>query len=203
MRRRRLALLTLALALLVGPAGVGLAMYRWVDDDGEVHISGRLEDIPEKHRARATSIEAPGPKPHEACAIFPTDPEGGARVPFSLEKHHLIVVGCINGKGPYRFLLDTGWPPPSMVQPHVLHALGINLKKAVFMKEFPQNSGAMKVQPVVRLRSIQVGGAKVGPIDVGTFSLTFDWDGALGQDFMSLFIVEVDNKRGVLTLTPR
>jgi hypothetical protein len=203
MRRRRLALLTLALALLVGPAGVGLAMYRWVDDDGEVHISGRLEDIPEKHRARALSIEAPGPKPHETCATYPTDPKGGARVPFSLEKHHLIVVGCINGKGPYRFLLDTGWPPPSMVQPHVLNALGINVNKAAFMKEFPQTGGAMKIQPVVRLHSVQIGGAKVGPIDVGTFGFTTEWDGALGQDFMSLFIMEVDNKRGVLTLIPR
>jgi hypothetical protein len=203
MRRSRLALLALALVLAVGPAGVGLAMYRWVDDDGEVHISTRLEDVPEKHRARATSIAAPGPSPHGSCASFPSDPKGGARVPFSLSKDHLIVVGCINGKGPFRFLLDTGWPPPSMVQPHVLEALGINFKKAMFLKEFPQSSGTVKTQPVVHLRSIQVGGASVGPIDVGTFSLTTEWDGALGQDFMSLFIVEVDNRRGVLTLTPR
>jgi len=33
--------------------------------------------------------------------------------------------------------------------------------------------------------------------------LSTEFDGALGQDFMSLFIVEIDNRRGVLTLTPR
>jgi hypothetical protein len=203
MKRPWFALGVLISALLVGLVGVGVAMYRWVDDDGGVHISTRLEDIPERYRSRATNIVAPGPAPHESCANFPKDPQGGTRVAFSLKKDHLIVEGCINDKGPFRFLMDTGWPAPSMVQPHVLESLGINLKKAIFMKEFPEINGDVKRQPVVTLRSIQVGGARVGPIDVGTFSLTTDFDGALGQDFMSLFIVEIDNRRGVLTLTPR
>jgi hypothetical protein len=203
MKRSRSVAILLAVVALVSLVANAAAMYTWVDETGTEHIASRIEDVPDRYRSKAKPLAYPSPPVHESCATVPTDPAGGARVRFSLERSHLIVIGCINGKGPYRLLLDTGWPPPSMVQPRVLDELGIDIKKAGFMKDFYQGQGKGKRELVVTVRSIQVGGARMGPLDVGTFSLSSDFDGVLGQDFMSLFVLEIDNRRGVLTLTPR
>lgn len=186
--------------LLVGPAA-GQGMYRWVDENGDAHISSRLEDVPERYRGRATSIVAPGPPPHESCASFPSDPKGGARVKFERPGiDHILVYVCLNGRGPYRMILDTG-APWTIVNTHVIEGLGISLKNKPtrMMSGFGGGAGTATL---VTLRSIQVGGAKLGPMQVMAFGNT-PQDGALGQDFTSKFVIEVDNRRDVLTLVPR
>jgi predicted aspartyl protease len=177
-------------------------MYRWVDDNGDVHINTRLEDIPERFQKKAQQISQPGPAPHETCASWPTDPKGGARVAFSRDRDHILVKACINGKGPVLLIVDTG-APPTVISPRVLEEFGVNLKDAQSVPVGGVGSG-VGVGRLVMVRSIQVGGAKQGPMKVIAWELGAGFaDGLLGQDFMSKFIVEVDNQRGVLTLTPR
>lgn len=201
---RRLAFVLVAVLLVAGLAGLPMAwaMYRWVDESGDVHISTRLEDIPERYQKKAQQISQPGPAPHETCSSLPSDPKGGARVAFSRERDHILVNACINGKGPVRLIVDTG-APPTIISPRVLEQFGVNLKDARLVPVGGVGSGT-GAGKVVMVRSIQVGGARQGPIEVIAWEMGMGLaDGLLGQDFMSKFIVEVDNQRGVLTLTPR
>jgi predicted aspartyl protease len=185
--------------LVVGQAAA--QMYRWVDENGDVHIATRAEDIPERYRNRATSIIQPGPKPHESCASLPTDPRGGARVAFSLERQHMVINGCINDRGPFRFMVDTGWAGTSAISPTVLERLGIDLKQAPVIAI--AGVGGVTSAKVTMVRSIQIGDARIGPMEVLAYGLSPKWDGILGADVLNRFILEIDNRRGVLTLTPR
>jgi hypothetical protein len=66
----RLALLV-ALTLVAGPAAAQSA-YRWVDEHGNVHYAGRLDQVPERYRDQLPSdqrgapprprLTAPGPR---------------------------------------------------------------------------------------------------------------------------------------------
>ncbi|HET8578380.1 MAG TPA: aspartyl protease family protein [Methylomirabilota bacterium] len=198
---RALALVAVTLLLLgIGPAAAQ-GMYRWVDENGDAHIASRIEDVPEQYRGRATSITQPGPKPHESCSGFPTDSKGTTRVPFSLERQHMVIVGCINDKGPFRFMFDTGWAGNSAVSPEVLERLGVNLKNAPVVAI--AGVGGVTSARVTMIRSLQIGNARLGPMEILAYGLFREWDGILGADFTTRFIIEIDNKRGILTLTPR
>jgi len=197
---RTLGLVT-AIVMLLAVGQAAAEMYRWVDESGDVHIATRLEDIPERYRNRATAITQPGPKPHESCVSLPTDPRGGARVPFSVERQHMVVDGCINGRGPFRFMVDTGWAGTSAISPDALERLGISLKDAPVVAI--AGVGGATTAKVTRVRSIQIGDARMGPMEVLAYGLFPKWDGILGADVLNRFVLEIDNRRGVLTLTPR
>jgi hypothetical protein len=192
-----LGLAGIFILLMALGAGSASALFRWTDGNGDPHISTRLEDIPEQFRKTAIPIAQPGPSPHESCASFPSDPRGGTRMKFFIEQHQPTVHGCINGKGPYKFIFDTGWPPPSFIKPEVLEEIGVKLKN------IPVVVVHGKASKVVTIRSLQVGGARLGPMEIMTFPFGVVEDGILGQDFMAKFIVEFDYKNSVLTLTPR
>jgi hypothetical protein len=56
----------------------------------------------------------------------------------------------------------------------------------------------------VRVESIEVGGATVGPLHVVSHDTGIgEGDGLLGRDFLDRFTVSIDNRAGLLTLTPR
>lgn len=50
--RRALAAAALALGLLLGPSLAGAQLYRWVDEQGNVHYAGRRDLVPERYRAQ-------------------------------------------------------------------------------------------------------------------------------------------------------
>ena len=55
------------------------------------------------------------------------------------------------------------------------------------------------------LESLQVGGARVGPLQVSSHDaqLGRDAQGLLGRDFLNHFRVTIDNTKGIVELTPR
>jgi hypothetical protein len=75
MPRLRWALL-LALPLVAAPAPAQVLGYRWVDDQGHVHYSGRRDQVPEPYRSQLAP-EGPG---EPAKPVLPEPPKS-ARVP--------------------------------------------------------------------------------------------------------------------------
>jgi hypothetical protein len=58
----------------------------------------------------------------------------------------------------------------------------------------------------VRVESIDVGGARYGPLAVISHDTGFGpgrGDGLLGRDFLDNFTITIDNTAGTLTLTPK
>jgi len=80
--------------------------YRWIDENGVLHITDNLHNVPPKHREKAGRIQARERPPAAEPARKP--PPRKASVP--LEKHGEVVViqATLNNKRSAKFVVDTG-----------------------------------------------------------------------------------------------
>jgi Domain of unknown function (DUF4124)/Aspartyl protease len=195
----------LAAGMALGGLVCGLAapasaqIYRWTDERGEVRFSQGINSVPPQARGGAVIVSTPGqPAPAApAPAETPADtgaPAGAARIPFTPGRP-IMVSAQINGG-------DTG-AQGTVISPAALAALGISYRNAA-RGSIRGVTGETSVL-AVRIESIEVEGARVGPLmvishDAGLGSGT---DGLLGRDFLDNFIVTIDSSSRIVTLTPK
>ncbi len=203
------SLVVLALAALAPPAHAQL--YRWVNEQGEVHFTQGLENIPARFRAGARLLgypeAAPVPVPAGPAGPPPAGPEagspgvrGGARIPFTPGEPILLTVR-VNGLRTVRLLLDTG-AQSTVIHTRALAAIGVDASdgRAVsVMGVTGQAEGRY-----VGLESLEVGEARVAPLGVIAYDLLLrEGDGLLGRDFLDRFTLTVDTEARVVILAPR
>jgi predicted aspartyl protease len=194
-----LALLA-ALGLAGTPATGGAPLYRWTTESGEVHYTQGLESIPERYRGGARVVghpERPEAKPASAAT---STPAGGTRISFTPGRP-IYVMARINGGGTAELLLDTG-ASVTVINPWVLQALGVSSRGARrgILRGVTGTTDAF----IVRVDSIEVGGARHGPVEVVSHDAELGHgDGLLGRDFLDRFHLTIDSEAGIVTLTPR
>lgn len=211
MRRTIAWLIVLTLALAGGPL-LGLRparadLVRWTDDKGEVHI-GELDDVPDRYKKFIKPLGAPEEPTAPACLAAKDAPKGGAKVRFKPNPAgRIYVYACINGKGPFPLILDTG-AFATLINDGVLKGIGVDFKDAPEI--VVGGVGGERPGRIVKLESLQVEGARVGPIYVVSNNIEFGEErgplpivGLLGQDFLKDFFVDVDLSRGICVLTPK
>jgi predicted aspartyl protease len=124
-----------------------------------------------------------------------------ARIPFT-PGQPIVVSARINGGGNTQLILDTG-AQGTLISPTALAALGISYRNAVrgSIKGVTGDANVL----AVRIDSIEVEGARVGPLMVVSHDpgLGSGRDGLLGRDFLDNFIVTIDSAARVVTLTPK
>ncbi|MGH7348634.1 MAG: aspartyl protease family protein [Candidatus Rokuibacteriota bacterium] len=191
--------------LLTGAIGpVSAQIYRWTDGRGEVRYSQGIHSVPPQFRGGAVMVSAPSPPAPAPAAPAPaaeSPPAGVARIPFT-PGQPIMVSARINGGGTTQLILDTG-AQGTVINPTALAALGVSYRDAV-RGSIKGVTGDAKVL-AVRIDSIEVEGARVGPLmvvshDAGLGSAS---DGLLGRDFLDNFIVTIDSAARVVTLTPK
>lgn len=186
--------------VLTWAAGVEAQTYRWTDDQGQVHYSEGLGNIPERYRSTAEpladSTTPPAPEPAKPATVSP----GIEKIPFK-PGSPILVSAKINGGGPVTLILDTG-ADTTVVNPLALWRLGVSTWFAP-RAEIRGATGTQRVD-VVRIDSIEVGQAKAGPLTVIAHDVEIgNVDGLLGRDFLHNFNVNIDTSTGVVTLSPR
>ena len=188
--------LLLAVALL---PGVAIAqMYRWVDERGAVHYTEGLDSVPERYRPQARPLHFPKAPPAPAKPETPSP--GVTRIPFT-PGSPILVSAKINGESPITLILDTG-ADRTVVAPPALSRLGISTRNAT-RAEMKGATGTIQVD-VVRVTSVEVGEAKVGPLLIIAHDANLkEADGLLGRDFLDQFRVTIDSKEAVVTLAPK
>lgn len=199
----------LAMEMLVSPAHAQL--YRWVNEQGEVHFTQGLENVPERFRGGARLLgypeAAPSPAPIAPAGPPAATPEapppgvrGGARIPFTPGEPILLTVR-VNGLRTVRLLLDTG-AQSTLIHTRALAAIGVD----------PSGGRPISVMGVtgqaegryVGLESLEVGEARVAPLGVIAYDLLLrEGDGLLGRDFLDRFKLTVDTEARVVILAPR
>lgn len=193
----------LALAVLLAvPAGAGAETYRWTDERGAVHYAQGLDSVPERYRggARLLTLPAAAPSPSPSPAGPAAPGSELARIPFTPGRP-IMVTARINDGGTVNLLLDTG-ASVTVINPRVLVALGVSSREAErgTIRGVTGTTEAL----AVTLNSIEVGQAKVGPLQVVSHDVGFEGgDGLLGRDFLDRFQVNIDNATGVVTLRAR
>jgi hypothetical protein len=198
---RFVSLALAAAALLAVPVAAPAQIYRWTDGRGDVHYSQGIDSVPPAFREQAVVIGYDRPEaPPEPAA--PSASPAGAQIRFP-PGQPIMVSARINDTGSAQLMLDTG-AARTVINPAVLATLGVSYAD-------PER-GTLKgvtgdVEVVaVRVESIDVGGARYGPLLVVSHDTGFGpgrGDGLLGRDFLDHFSVTIDNAGGVVTLTPK
>ena len=123
-----------------------------------------------------------------------------ARIPFT-PGAPILVSARINGGEAVTLILDTG-ADRTMVAPQALWRLGISTANAP-RAEIRGVTGAVQGD-VVRVASLEVGEAKVGPLRIIAHDADLKKaDGLLGRDFLEHFTVTIDSRELVVTLVPK
>lgn len=195
-------------SLLAVALGIGLAapaqaqIYRWTNDQGEVSITEGLSSVPERFRSRAVLLGYPpappappapaatAAPPTSVAAVMPDSPVL-ARVPY-VQGLPIVVLARINGGRNVQLVLDTG-ADRTMISPEALGALGVDLRP-VRRGTVRSVTGTSEVETVV-VQSLEVGDAKVGPLEVLAYNPRLTrGEGLLGRDVLELFMVSIDSR---------
>ena len=197
---RRVGLLLVVVIVLAVAASAEAQMYRWTDQQGQVHYSEGLGSVPEGSRSTAQPILNPTPTPSAESPEPAAAPPGIQKIPFK-PGSPITVSAKVNGGGPVTLILDTG-ADTTVINPLALWRVGVSTWFAP-RAEIRGATGTQRVD-VVRIESVEVGQAKAGPLTIMAHDIDFkDVDGLLGRDFLNHLNVNIDTSAGVVTLTPR
>lgn len=212
----RLLLATLGAALALG-VSVGAEVYQWTDARGALHFTAELDRVPpaEREAARARARERPAsrlqtysrspatplPSPAaEAASVRPgalaLSARGELRIPFRRAGTLMLVDAMLNDQLEVPFLVDTGASAVS-IPDAVARRLGVRID-ADTPRLTVQTAGGVVAEPLIRLDSVQLGGARVEQVDALVNSSMEV--GLLGGSFFNNFVYQVDAAAGVITL---
>lgn len=195
---RNCLILLLCLAL-TGAGQLGAAeFYRWVDQNGVVHFTDNLHNIPEKQRSTATRIQAK----ESPRAAEPARPAVPSKASIPIEKNGAIVIvdATLNGKASAKLIVDTG-ASYTMISSAKAKELGIDLDGNRRTIPFHTANGIIQA-PLADLESITVGGMEVKNLTAAIHDALPNTrvTGLLGLDFLSHFRMDIDTQKGMLHL---
>lgn len=192
----------------MGSAAAG-EIYRWTDTGGHLHFTERLDKVPPAYRKEALA-SASKPSGHAvqtfsrtsdpAAPAAPARKPGNAsvRIPFTRQGSLMRVDARINDTVTAPFLIDTGASGVSLPS-SVADKLGIPIRDDTPHARVMTANGIVS-RPVVRLDSIEVGGARVEGLEA-TVNPSMEI-GLLGGSFFNNFVYRVDAAESVISLTP-
>ena len=128
-------------------------------------------------------------------------PGGEARIPFTMQNFWILVGVRLNGKGPFKLMLDSGGR--NILSPSVAWQIGASASGQV-----PQSSNIPLVKPVryVKVESVALGSATLTQqyFNVGgvgnVFTRVWTKDGMIGYELFARFITTVDYAQRQLIL---
>ena len=209
MRRFGTAILTLGIHAVLA-SGATAEIFRWVDADGQLHFSQSLDQVPPDKRRAAVeaaqkraeagpdSLQRFGAKTSAPARIAPSGygSQRVLRVPFERHGTLMKVVARLNDRVDVPFYVDTGASGISVPAAY-LPKLGIRIDSRTPRVQLNTANGVIS-EPVVKVASVQLGGARVEGLNV-TVSSTMRI-GLLGGSFFNHFVYGVDAAEGIITL---
>ena len=173
--------------------------YRWVDQNGVVHFTDNLHNIPDTQRGKAGRIQSIEP-PRASPPPIPIAPPNKASVPFERQGQVVIVEATLNKKTAAKFVVDTG-ASYTMISSAIAKELDIDTEQNRRTAPFQTANGVIQA-PLVSLESINVGGMEIRNLTAAVHDVLADSKvaGLLGLNFLSNFRMDIDTQKGVLHL---
>lgn len=176
----------------------GAEYYRWVDENGVLHITDNLHNVPQTQRDGAGRIHTPEtprqPAPPKKA------PPNKASVP--IEKHGQVVViqATLNNKRSAKFIVDTG-ATFTMISTALARELALATGQNSQTMPFQTANGVIEA-PLTSLESITVGGMEIKNLTAAIHDAVPDpaVAGLLGLNFLSNFRMDIDTQKGFLHL---
>jgi len=155
-------------------------------------VRGRSEEVSERGRA----IRRRGPSPPDKVEM-----KGSAVVPIVMTDHLPTVEAKVNGKGPFRFALDSGAGGVARISSELAKTLALEEIGEVLAGD-PSGKNSVRVS-IVRVDSIEIGGARFSGIDASTGDRPRPGatDGVIGLALFNGLTATIDYPNHLLTLT--
>ncbi len=172
--------------------------YRWVDQNGVVHFTDNLHNIPEKQRDSASRIQAKesprAPDPPKPVAVKK------ASIPFEKQGNVVVIEAMLNGKTPAKLVVDTG-ASYTMISAATARELDIDPNRSQRTLPFQTANGLIQA-PLASLESIAVGGMEIKNLTAAIHDAvpSSQVAGLLGLNFLSNFRMDIDTQKGLLHL---
>jgi predicted aspartyl protease len=202
----------LAILLSMTPA-TQAEIYKWIDENGEMHVATSLADVPAKYRDQVTKLKpstAPAPKSIRAESGSSADEAAEAvidnsglqrfEIPYKNEgsTRRVIIPVKFNERLTVPMALDTG--SPGMV---------ISIDLAIDLGLFRRDSGALltttggiggaaaAISTIVD--SLSIAGVKDDFIPTTVIApISPDFDGLIGMDILANYTMSIDSKNKVV-----
>jgi hypothetical protein len=198
-------ILSLILILLSQPGFADL--YKWVDDEGTVHMTDALSQVPPKYRDQVDrrSLQSAGEP-----GIQPTVRVSGNNVSrlrhvevsylaFEGRSRRIIIPVTFNDSVKANLLLDTG-SPGLMITPSLADRLGLIDGQETSLRIMTGGIGGSTPAILAVVDSVQVGDARSEflPATITTMP-SAQFEGLVGMDFMANYKVSIDIEKSILT----
>jgi clan AA aspartic protease (TIGR02281 family) len=188
----------LFVVLLSAQTVFGAEYYRWIDQNGVVHFTDSLHNIPEIQRAKVGRIQSIEPSKNQPppAALLPSK----ASIPFEKHGQVVIVEATLNKKAAAKFVVDTG-ASYTMISSAVAKELEIDTEQNRRTAPFQTANGVIQA-PLVSLESITLGGMEIRNLTAAVHDILPDSRvaGLLGLNFLTNFRMDIDTQKGVLHL---
>ena len=211
MRRVPLASI-LAIAVLCFSGSASAEIYKWIDENGELHVATSLADVPERYRDQITRIKtdkAPAPKrPATNDAAATEQPQVPLaeptlrrfEVPYENQgsTRRVIIPVTFNDTVTAPMALDTG-------SPGMVIWLGLAVKLGIFTRDSGTlltevggiGGGALSILTIVD--SVSVQGARDAFVPTNVMAgLSEDFEGLIGMDFLTNYMISIDTRKKVV-----
>lgn len=199
--------------LAAAPAAAG-ELYKWVDERGRFHMTDDLSQVPPQQRpaARVEPVDPDAPATPSRWNSMQASSHGyaqelGAVLSPGDGAVHVIrikragravhVVATLNGHGTARYMVDTG-ASINTIPRSTVERLGIRIDESTPRTFISGIGGKVMKVPVVTLRSVEIGGARVENVEMAVLDTLRE--GLLGMPFFNHFRVSLDPTAGTLTL---
>jgi predicted aspartyl protease len=118
---------------------------------------------------------------------------------FDAANNLIVVTVALNGRGPFRFLLDTG-ATHHVMKPEMAQALGL---KVTDFGELDAGGRGRVSAGLVQVAEVQVGGFTLEKqqFAITPFPASYPFEGFLGAELFKRYIVGIDFKHSLITLT--
>jgi clan AA aspartic protease (TIGR02281 family) len=172
--------------------------YRWVDENGVLHITDNLHNVPQKQRGSARRIQA-----QESPRVAEPEqkpPPRKASIPMEKHGEVVIIQATLNNKRSAKFVVDTG-ASYTLISNAVARDLAIDVGPTPKTLQFQTANGLIQA-PVTNLESIAVGGMEIRNLPAAVHDAVPDPQvaGLLGLNFLSNFRMDIDTQKGLLHL---
>ena len=172
--------------------------YRWQDDNGVLHITDNLHNVPPKQRGKVIRVPTPA-SPRVAAPEFEPPPR---KASIPIEKHGQVVIiqATLNNKRSAKFVVDTG-ASYTLISNALARELSVDVGPAAKTLPFQTANGLINA-PVTSLDSISVGGMEIRDLATAVHDAIPDPQvaGLLGLNFLSHFRMDIDTEKGILHL---
>jgi clan AA aspartic protease (TIGR02281 family) len=193
----RFATFAFAAGLLLIPAGArGVEFYRWVDQNGVIHFTDNMHNVPAPQRDGAGRIQAVERYRYEP----PPAAANKASVPYEKQGQVVIVEATLNNKTSAKFIVDTG-ASYTMISSATAKELAVGNEANSRTVPFQTANGLIQA-PLVSLDSIAVAGMEIKNLTAAVHDVIPDGKiaGLLGLNFLTNFRIDIDAQKGVLHL---